>query len=468
MSFFTTSRTVLGMNARNLTYIQPHNMRRAKRIADDKLLSKKILKKASIPVPKLIGKIRSREELERFDWNMLPNSFALKPNRGFGGSGIVIVYGKRKNRQDAWIRADGSTVTIEDIKEYTQNILEGSYSLAGTPDIAFFEERMRLHKDLKPYTYKGIPDIRVIVFNKVPVMAMLRLPTRESGGKANLQLGAVGVGIDLASGTTTTAVRGKHASILEYLPGSRLLLSGIRIPYWKDILRLAIEAQNASNLGFLGADVAIDREHGPVFLELNARPGLQIQIANLGGLKERLERVRGLKIKTLQRGINVGMSLFGGEVEENVEEISGKRVVGTVETVKIIGKNGKEIEVKAKIDTGAYSTSIDLELAKKLGYSDTLEAFDSIDTSEYPIIRGQAAEVGKKIRLEYQNKIPDVVAINPIFSASGATFRPVVDLRFVLDKEVVVSRANIVDRADLQYSMIIGRRDLKRFLIQIH
>jgi hypothetical protein len=75
---------------------------------------------------------------------------------------------------------------------------------------------------------KGIPDIRVIVFNHVPVMAMLRLPTKESDGKANLQHGALGLGIDLSNGTTTTAVQGigQYAKSIEYAPDTRLVLGG--------------------------------------------------------------------------------------------------------------------------------------------------------------------------------------------------------------------------------------------------
>jgi hypothetical protein len=56
-------------------------------LADSKLLSKRKLGKSEIPVPKLLAKIKSIEELENFDWSSLPSSFALKPNRGFGGEG---------------------------------------------------------------------------------------------------------------------------------------------------------------------------------------------------------------------------------------------------------------------------------------------------------------------------------------------------------------------------------------------
>ena len=384
LDFFKKSNAVLGMNSRNLEYIRPFNLSKAKKIADDKLKSKILLKKNDLKAPKLLAKISTRKELDDFDWQTLPPTFALKPNRGYGGEGIIVVYGKKKGYDDVWVKADRSLITVSDLKNHIRNILDGSFSLSGTPDIAFFEERLQLLKLFKPYTYKGIPDIRVIVFNKVPLMAMLRLPTKASSGKANLQQGAIGVGIDMATGTTTTAVIGKNR-IIEYVPGTRLLLSGIKIPYWNDILKLAIRAQEISGLGFLGADIAIDKVNGPTFIELNARPGLSIQIANLAGLKRRLEKVKDLKIKTIEKGVRVGKDLFGGEIEEELEEISGRRVIGTIEKVKLIGKNGKEIEVEAKIDTGAYSTSIDIEIAKQLGFEKTLETFDKLDLSKYEI-----------------------------------------------------------------------------------
>ena len=451
------------MNSRNLEYIRPFNRARAKKLADNKLLSKKILAKNNISVPKLIAKIRTVEELENFDWQKLPEGFALKPNRGFGGEGILVVYGKKKNRTDAWIKADRSIITIEDLKTHIRNILDGSFSLSGTPDIAFFEERLQLLKLFKPYSYKGIPDIRVIVFNKVPLMAMLRLPTKSSEGKANLQQGAIGVGIDIATGTTTTAVLGKN-KIIEYIPGTRLLLSGIKLPHWNDVLKLAVRAQEISGLGFLGADIAIDKVNGPTIIELNARPGLSIQVANLAGLKERLKKAAGIKIKTVEKGIRVGKDLFGGEIEEELEEISGKKVIGTVEKVKLIGKDGKEVEVEAKIDTGAYSTSIDEELAEQLGYGDVLNYFKQIEIPE-KITRETGKEIMEDLRKKHLSGHPELEDIDIIYSSSGITVRPKVRIDFIMDNQNVLSLANLVKRTDLKYSMIVGRRDLGKFLI---
>lgn len=462
-SFLKNRRDILGMNARNLLYIRPHNLRRSKRLADDKLASKSFLEKADLPVPGLLAKIQTHEGLDHFNWNNLSDSFVLKPSRGFGGEGILIVYGKKKYIENTWIKADGSLVTVNDLRTHISNILDGSFSISGVPDVAFFEERLKLLKLFKPYAFKGVPDIRIIVYNKVPVMAMLRLPTRESDGKANLQQGAIGVGIDMSTGVTTTAVFGK-GRIIEHIPGTRLVLSGIKIPYWKSILQMAVRAQVVSRLGFLGADVAIDRDRGPVFLELNARPGLSIQIANLDGLLGRLRRVEGLKIKTAERGVAVGMNLFGGEIEEEIEDISGKKVIGTNENIKLIGKEGQEIEVEAKIDTGAYSSSLDSKLAIALGHEGVLDYFRQLDLPAN-FKRSEGKEILEELRNKYLAGHDDLVDIDIIYTASGTSIRPKIKIRFFLGNQEVLSKANIVKRTELKYQMIIGRRDLKRFLI---
>ncbi|MCX6763379.1 MAG: hypothetical protein NTZ97_01430 [Candidatus Moranbacteria bacterium] len=464
--FFKKGREILGMNSRNLEYTRPYNLKRAKRLADNKLLSKEVLKKNGIAVPGLIAVIKSYEDLESFDWQKLPPSFALKPNRGFGGEGIVIVYGKKRDHDDTWIKADGSLITIEDLKNHIRNILDGSFSLSNTPDVAFFEERLLLLKLFKPYSFKGIPDIRVIVFNKVPVMAMLRLPTEKSKGKANLQQGAIGVGIDMASGITTTAIQGK-SKVIEKFPASRLALSGLKIPYWKDILLLSAKVQEISHLGFLGVDIAIDKERGPVVLELNARPGLSIQLANHSGLKTRLQRIAGLAVKGIEKSVRMSMDLFGGEIQEELEGISGRKIIGPTEKVKLIGKEGVEIEVEAKIDTGAYSSSIDADIAKKLGFEDLLNFFDTLEIPS-GFSREEVKKVEEELRQKYLGQHPDLADISVVYSASGITIRPKINLTFILSDISITTLVNISHRESLTFGMIIGKVNLKKFLIDVN
>jgi len=427
-NYLKRSKYILGMNSRNLTYIRPSNSLRAIRIADNKLRAKKLLKKANLPVLETYGIIRHSKELDGFEWDKLPATFTLKPNRGLGGEGIVTVYGRKKKYPHPWIKADGSIVQASDLKNHIFNILEGTFSLAGLPDTAFFEERIRLLKLFKMYVRRGIPDIRIIVYNSVPIMAELRMPTKESGGKANLHLGGVGVGIDLGSGVTTTAIHRDH--LVEYYPGTRLKLRGLQIPDWKEILKIAIFAQKESGIGFLGIDIAIDREKGPLIVELNARPGLSIQIANLAPLADRLQRVRGLKVKTATKGVKLAKDLFGGEVEEEIEETSGKKVVGIYEHIDLLDAEGNKHRATAKIDTGAYFTSIDASLAEELGLVDNVTRY-------------------KKAR-----------------SALGEEKRALVEISFWLDGVLIKTEASLSDRSHLKNKVLIGRHDLRDFLIE--
>src|SRR5260221_8113261 len=187
-------KLVLGRNERYLDFIRTFNHKRAIRTADDKIISKKILKKNNIPVPNLIAVINNKRELKNFDFNNLPNSFVLKPVKGVRGGGVEIVY--NRDKQERWIKAGGTRVSQKDLVVTIQDILDGKYSLFNEPDRVLIEERVRPHKNFKYYTYKGTPDVRIIVFNHIPIMSYVRLPTKESDGKANLDLGAIGAGID--------------------------------------------------------------------------------------------------------------------------------------------------------------------------------------------------------------------------------------------------------------------------------
>ena len=458
----SNSKNILGMNARNLIYIRPNNKKSAKKLADDKLRCKRVLKKAKVPVPKLIKSIRTHEALENFDFSTLPNSFVLKPNFGFGGDGILVVYGKKKGSENVWVKADRSPVTEDFLRTHIKNILDGTYSRIDTTDVAFFEERIQLYKGFKPYAFRGVPDIRVLVYNRVPVMAMVRIPTEVSGGTSNLHRGGIGVGVDMTTGVTTTAIQ--YGKIIEKAPNG-MLLSGIKIPQWKEILELAIKSQDVSKLGYLGADIAIDKENGPVFMELNARPGLDIQVANQEGLVTRLNRVEGLNIKTIRRGVALAQNLFGGEIEEEIEGLSGKRIIGTVEKIKTIGKSKREIKVEARIDTGASFTSMGLDLARELGFGETIDKYEEI-ISKYKSW-DDLKEVSTKDREALFKDVPYLADMAIIHSSHGTSYRPLVKIKIVMDKRTIPALVTIIDRGHLKYPMIIGKRNLKRFLVEV-
>ena len=187
------------------------------------------------------------------------------------------------------MKSNGERVNIRQIKRLLTNIISGLYSLGGRADSAIVESLVKMHPMFAPMSVDGVPDIRVIVFRGYPAMAMLRLGTHASDGKANLHQGAIGVGLDIRTGRSVGAVQ--HDRTITRHPDSGALLDGICIPDWPDLLRLASRCFDVTALGYLGCDIVIDADAGPLLLEMNARPGLAIQIANGSGLESRLQAV---------------------------------------------------------------------------------------------------------------------------------------------------------------------------------
>ena len=68
-------------------------------------------------------------------------------------------------------------------------------------------------------------------------------------------------------------------------------ISGIAVPHWQTMLQTASRCYDLTHLGDLGVDMTLDRSKGPLLLELNARPGVGIQMANGVGLLPRLQLV---------------------------------------------------------------------------------------------------------------------------------------------------------------------------------
>src|SRR3972149_4765274 len=230
---------ILGLNARTQLFSYRYNTVRGRKVCDSKIQTAKVLKVFEIAHPQIYKKFRRSEEIVSFDFQSLPNSFALKPSRGLGGEGIIVVKRRAKDGE-SWITTQRQRVTKDDLNLHILDILEGAYSLGNTPDVAFIQEFVGRHKAFRKYAYRGTPDIRIIVFNKVPVMSMLRLPTKDSGGRANLHQGAIAVGIDITTGITTRAIWYETQIMLK--PGSKRKLRGIKIPDWTKILRMAVEA----------------------------------------------------------------------------------------------------------------------------------------------------------------------------------------------------------------------------------
>jgi alpha-L-glutamate ligase-like protein len=300
----------LGMNRRNVSYINSYNTRSRYPLVDDKLKTKLQAKKFRLATPQLLGVVRYQYEVRSFEQMSKPlRGFAVKPSKGAGGKGILVI---KDRDQDLYVKSSGSKIDIHDIKRHLSNILAGLHSLAGSPDVAIIEDLIRPAEMFEKLSYAGVPDIRVIVFNGYPVMAMLRLSTRASDGKANLHKGAVGVGLDIGTGQCLHAVQ--YSRRITRHPDTDLPLDSIAVPDWENLLLLAARSFEVTRLGYIGADLVIDAQHGPMLLELNARPGLSIQVANGLGLLPRLRRIEALDpdlMPCAEERVKFAMHTFG-------------------------------------------------------------------------------------------------------------------------------------------------------------
>jgi alpha-L-glutamate ligase-like protein len=302
---------VLGMNARNANYIARYNPRSLYPLVDNKLKTKRACQRAGIATPKLLGYIETQGEVDRFMRRLSTmTDFVIKPTRGSGGKGIVVVSDRDG---DLFVKPSGAKLNALDIRRHISDILSGLYSLGGKPDSIMIEQRVDFDPVFSDYSFEGVPDIRVIVFRGFPVMSMLRCSTHASDGRANLHQGAVGVGIDLRSGRSIHAVQ--RGVVVTHHPDTKKPFSELRVPNWDRLLLLAARCYEVTGLGYIGCDLVLDRQLGPLILELNARPGLSIQVANGAGLLPRLQAIEALGEEQLlwpaETRVEYSKALFG-------------------------------------------------------------------------------------------------------------------------------------------------------------
>ncbi|PWU24109.1 hypothetical protein C5B42_00665 [Candidatus Cerribacteria bacterium 'Amazon FNV 2010 28 9'] len=417
---------ILGINARNQLYTSL-NSRESKRFGFSKLRTKNFLAKHGIGVPHLFAKVTSTEELRSIDFRSFGNSFALKPVNGSEGKGIIVIkrYDKKK---DKFIDVANEEWTQKDLSLHAGDILQGAYSTWGQQHMALIEERVPVHPDLEQYVEMGTPDVRVVVFNKIPVMAGCRIPTKASAGKANIHRGALMLGIDFGTGETTYGLSGLNSPIRTF-PHSNISVRGVKIPFWGELLKTAVRTANATGFVYVGVDMFMHPEKGPMVAEINGFPGLGIQLANHAGLKRRLQRVEEIDARSVSHAVRIGRALFAENVAVDGADAAERAIIATKEILGVFDEKEKIHDVAALINTGRFRSAISRELAHKLG---VLSVGDTLWNQE----------------IEEEGKVP------------------VIEVRFKLKDRIITTTMLVTKKLDGKgHAIELGRKDLGGFLV---
>ena len=281
---------VLGINQRNLAFIQESNARALYPRVDNKIITKTICHAHGIPVPETYAVIRRYGDVRRFPKLIGDRTeFVVKPASGAAGRGIIVI-ARRKGKD--YETPGGRLISEGDLDYHLSTILSGLYSLGGQVDNAIVEQRIIMHPTMERIAVGGTPDVRVILYRNVPVMAMVRLPTIQSEGRANLHQGAAAAAVHLVTGRTFGGVCNNR--MIARHPDTGELIGGLEIPGWRELLGAAMKLADALDMGYIGVDFVIDAKIGPVVLEANARPGLAIQVAHRIGILPRLKLIESM------------------------------------------------------------------------------------------------------------------------------------------------------------------------------
>ena len=153
---------IVGMNDRNINLIAEYNDRRLYPLVDDKLQTKLLATDKGIATPHLLGALRTQHDLRDLRGFLSPfDGFAVKPAKGSGGKGILVIAGRK---DDGFVKANGADIHVSDIRRHISNVLSGLFSLAGVPDVAVVEALIRPDDIYRDLSVEGVPDIRVIVY----------------------------------------------------------------------------------------------------------------------------------------------------------------------------------------------------------------------------------------------------------------------------------------------------------------
>ena len=276
---------------------------------DDKYLTKQICHRHHIPVPETYALIERHGDVPKFlDLIGRRPEFVIKPAGGSEGRGIMVVVSHDGNE---FVTAGHERWLFADMTYHLTTILSGLYSLAGQPDRIIIEQRIVRHPVFEAVAVDGTPDIRIVLYRCVPVIGHGAAPHTGVARPGQSAPRGRGRRIHLESGRTCGGVCKDRAVSVH--PDTGRPVAGLDIPGWHNLLIAAMKLADGLEMGYLGVDFVLDAAAGPVVLEANARPGLNIQVANRCGLLPRLRYVETQSSQglTAERRMEVVAALAG-------------------------------------------------------------------------------------------------------------------------------------------------------------
>lgn len=272
---------VVGMNFRNRELVEALNPRSEISVARNKIATKSRLEKHQVAVAPTIAVIEQARDIPKVYDELCRSgrAFVVKPARSAQGRGILLC---RRATDDGIQTLSGKVLAGHELLFHFHQILHGEFSFGRPDDAILIEQLLETDTNWILPDLCGAPDLRIVICQDQFLLAMARLPTAASDGRANLHCGAVGIGIDLKTGLTRGGVHRDRP--IDCHPDTGAILANRPIQDFDICLELAKRCNRAFKLGFIGIDLMRDINLGPVVLEVNARPGLGLQIANRVGL----------------------------------------------------------------------------------------------------------------------------------------------------------------------------------------
>ena len=384
---------ILWNNARNLLYIRKFNNKKAIRLANNKLETKNFLSERGIPFAKTYWIISNRNELYDFDFWFLPKkTFVIKPNQGSKWAWIFIVKNiskqekieqKEENLTNKIQKIRSKIIPYKTIptnkkeiyhignketndptfRRYLLDIIDGKYSMTMGWDKVIIEEKLLPWELFKEFCERWLADIRVIVFNLVPIATMIRVPTKYSNWKATLAQWWLGLWIEIWTGKITSMLW-KNKVYTRKFPKEFAHFFGKQIPYRKDILFLSSKAQYYVNLGYLALDRVITNE-GPKLLEINARAGLEVQKVTNAPLEKILKKIEDINIQDPEKGVEIARTLFS---KESADIIKQQKILYLSQNAKLVFKweENEVIDIIIEVDLNKQNNYAHPNICEKI------------------------------------------------------------------------------------------------------